>query len=235
MALNLGFTKSAESYVSTSLPSLRPYEIYDVKFDGFEDTVVESKKEEHKGEKYQILKIKFKNESGQYQHSLFAPKEGDDKRRPYKNANGHEGEFPSNVEDFTLMIGHVLSAINPDALNKLVNSNKNLSYEQLVAFLKKATDPKIGTETKIKLVADSKGRATFPKIASVFEVGGEAVITNNCVGDKLGFTPYELGKKEEFNKAKPTNMASVSSGEDSDPLNESPIKKDEKDDLDFEL
>lgn len=232
MGLNIGFKKSAESYVSTSLPLLKPYGIYSVTFEGFEASEVQGKKDPE--QKYQILRIKFKNDDGQYNHSLFVPSSDKDlERRKNTNSNGHETEFPSNAEVFSLMIGHVLSAICPAALEKL--AGKDVSYEQLVAFLKKATDPKIGTETKIKLVGDSKGRAIFPNIASIFEAGGEPVITNNCIGSKLGFTDYELRKKEEFANAKPTNMASTSAGKDSDPLNESPIGKEENDDIDFNL
>lgn len=231
MALNLGFKKNKEDYVSNSLPLLKPYGIYEVAFDGIEDTEVEGKK--HPGEKYRILKIKFKNEDGQYPHSLFVPTtEKDAERRSTTNSNGHEVQFASNVEEFTLMIGHMLATVCPEALEKLTKSNKDISYEQLYQFIKKATDPKIGLKTHIKLVGNSNGKAVFPKIASVFEKDGEAVITNNCIGDKLGFNNYELTKKEEFEKAKPTNMASTS---DSDPLNESPVKNEEKDNLDFEL
>lgn len=225
--MNIGFGKD-EKYVSTSLPQLKAWEIHDVEFDGFEYSKFSGRKDPNA--EYEVLRIKFKNDEGQFAATLFAPKPGDDKRTTRKNANGHEVENPSNLEVFTKTVGHVLTAISPDTLNKL--SGKNISFEKLCAFLEKDTASKIGTKTKIKLIGDSNGRPRFPYMLSIFENGGEAVITNNCVGDKLGFTAYELDRKAAAANAKPTNMPNTQND-----LVEggNPVREEASDDLDWNL
>lgn len=230
MEMNIGF-KADEKYVSTSLPLLKPWEIHDVEFDGFEYATFDGKKDP--SAKYEVLKIKFKNDEGQFTHTLFAPKPGDDKRPLRKNKNGHEMEGPSNVEVFTKTIGHVLNEISPATLTKL--AGKNTTFEKLCAFLVSETKSKIGTKTKIKLVGDKDGKPKFPYLLSVFENGGEAVVTNNCIGQKLGFTSYELDKKKEMESAAPTQMPSTSNGGSESVSMGSPVQEDAKDPLDFDL
>ena len=227
MEMNIGFGKD-EKYVSTSLPQLKAWEIHDVTFEGFEYSKFSGRKDPNA--EYEVLKIKFKNDEGQFTATLFAPKPGDEKRTERTNSNGHKVENPSNLEVFTKTIGHVLTAISPETLAKL--AGKNTTFEKLCAFLKKETDPKIGTKTKIKLIGDSNNRPRLPYMLSIFEKGGEAVITNNCIGDKLGFTSYELDRKAAAEKAKPTNMASTTGGKGSE---DSPIQEEPSEDLDFNL
>ena len=176
---------------------------------------------------YEVLKIKFKNDVGQFTHTLFAPKPGDEVRPKRTNSNGHEMESPSNLETFIKTIGHVLTEVCPEALTKL--------FEKLCKFLEKETNPKIGLETKIKLIGDKDNKPKFPYLLSVFEVGGDAVITNNCIGKNLGFTAYELEQKKKIESAKPTKMPDLDSTVGQISENNTPIKEDESDDLDFNL
>ena len=108
MDLNIGF-KADEKYVSTTLPLLKAWEIHDVKFDGFEYSKFAGKKDP--SATYEVLKIKFKNDVGQFTHTLFAPKPGDEVRPKRTNSNGHEMESPSNLETFIKTIGHVLTEV----------------------------------------------------------------------------------------------------------------------------
>lgn len=123
-----------------------------------------------------------------------------------------------------------MTAISPDTLTKL--AGKSVSFEKLCAFLKKETDSKIGTKTKIKLIGDSNGKPRLPYMLSIFENGGEAVITNNCIGDKLGFTAYELDRKAAAANAKPTNMPNT---QNDTAEAGSPVKEEASDDLDWNL
>lgn len=230
MDLNIGF-KADEKYVSTNLPLLKAWEIHDVKFDGFEYSKFAGKKDP--SATYEVLKIKFKNDNGQFVHTLFAPKPGDEVRSKRTNSNGHEMENPSNLETFTKTIGHVLTEVCPEALNKL--SGKSTTFEKLCKFLEKETASKVGFETKIKLIGDKDNKPKFPYLLSVFEVGGDAVITNNCVGKNLGFTAYEMEQKKKVENAKPTQMPSLNSDSNLTTNNDSPIKEEESDDLDFNL
>ena len=153
MDLNIGF-KADEKYVSTTLPLLKAWEIHDVKFDGFEYSKFAGKKDP--SATYEVLKIKFKNDIGQFTHTLFAPKPGDEVRPKRTNSNGHEMESPSNLETFIKTIGHVLTEVCPEALTKL--SGKSTTFEKLCKFLEKETNPKIGLETKIKLIGDKDNK-----------------------------------------------------------------------------
>ena len=114
-------------------------------------------------------------------------------------------------------------------------SGKSTTFEKLCKFLEKETNPKIGLETKIKLIGDKDNKPKFPYLLSVFEVGGDAVITNNCIGKNLGFTAYELEQKKKIESAKPTKMPDLDSTVGQISENNTPIKEDESDDLDFNL
>lgn len=230
MDMNIGF-KADEKYVSTTLPLLKAWEIHDVEFDGVEYAQFDGKKDPTA--KYEVLKIKFKNDEGQFTHTLFAPKPGDEKRTTRKNSNGHEIENPSNVEVFTKTIGHLLTEISPATLDKL--AGKSTTFEKLCKFLEAETKSKIGFKTKIKLIGDKDNKPRFPYMLSVFENGGEAVITNNCIGQKLGFTSYELDRKKDMESATPTKMPSLDSSSQNSVSTGSPIKEEESDKLDFEL
>lgn len=210
--MNLGFGKE-ESFVSDNLPLLKPWDIYEVEFDGVEQVVVDGKKDPTK--KFNILKWTFKNENGQYVESLFIPStEDDNKRTPKVNKNGHETENPSSVEVFMKEIGQLLTFIAPKALAAM--KGKSFGVDALVKFLIDNLNktPIKGTKVAIKLVGNKNNMARFPYFLNVFEKGGEAKITNNFISDsvvKLGFTAYELNQKEIAATAKPTNMNSVSS------------------------
>ena len=230
MDMNIGFGAN-EKYVSTNLPQLKAWEIHDVKFDGVEYAQFEGRKDPTA--KYEVLKIKFKNDKGQYVHTLFAPKPGDEKRTVRTNANGHEVENPSNLEVFIKTVGHLLTEVCPEALTKL--AGKNTTFEKLCKFLMEATKSKIGFQTKIKLIGDKDNKPRFPYMLSVFEKGGEAVITNNCIGQNLGFTPYELDRKKAAESATPTNMPNINAAPAGTPMMNAPIQEEPKDGLDWDL
>ena len=59
MEMNIGFNAN-DNYVSTSLPLLKAWDIHDVKFDGVEYAQFDGKKDPTA--KYEVLKIKFKND-----------------------------------------------------------------------------------------------------------------------------------------------------------------------------
>lgn len=204
--MNLNFNASANSFVSTSLPVLKPWEIHEVVFDGCEYTTFEGKKDPT--QTYEVFKISFRNENGRYTETLFAPKAGDDVRRTRKNANGHEVEMPSNLETLVKTIGHFLTAVAPEVLEKLLG--KQTSFKSLCEGIQKATDKYKGKKSlKLKLIAGKDGKPRLPYILSIFKNGEDSEITNNCMGENLYFTDYELGQKDKFENEKPTSMASV--------------------------
>ena len=106
--MELNFNLSATPSVSTSKPRLKPYEIHRVK-------LAEAKVETLKG----ILKVRFENNEGYYEESIFFPKEGDDKRPTRQNKEGHEVESPSNFERTMSFIAQVGTVMNPTEFEKL--------------------------------------------------------------------------------------------------------------------
>ena len=229
MDMNISFTPD-ENYVSTALPLLKPWDIYNVKFDGCEYTTFDGKKDPTA--KYEVLKIKFieVNGAGQHTETFFAPKPGDEKRPIRTNKEGHEMESASNLESFQKSIGQFLTVIAPEIMGKL--SGKSTTFETLATFIAKNTESKKGTVTNIKLIGNSQNRARIPYIASVFEKGGPVVVTNNWIGDNLGFTTYELSAKAKQANAAPTDMASTQGGTTG---SSAPVQQEKSDDLDFNL
>lgn len=201
-----------ESFVSKSLPQLKPWRVHEVSFEGFTNRTVDGKKDPAK--KYHILSITFKNDEGQYVHDLFLPQPGDEKRGTRTNDKGVEVETPSRVDTFVKTIGHVLNAVAPELLDKL--KGKDIDVEKLALFLEKESKQYVGRTTKIKLVADNEGRPRFPYFLNIFEPGKAAVVTNNFCGLSVGFTPYELERKKNQETAKPSKMEEPS--DESDPL-----------------
>lgn len=208
MDLNIGF-KSDEKFVASNL-TLKPWGIYEVKFDGCEHSIL--KKKDDESVTYEVLKFKFKSDKGSYTETLFAPKPGDEKRGTKKNANGHEIPTPSSVENFKAMLGQLLTFIKPEILNKL--AGKSVAFTTLAKLIVKETESVIGKTVYIKLIGNNKGLARSPYMLTIFEGNNEPSIVNNFISDnidKLGFSNYELQQKEKAQTAKPTNMASVTS------------------------
>lgn len=233
MNLNIGFNKD-EKFVSSSLPLLKAWGIYEVTFDGCEYTTFAGKKDPNAN--YEVLKFKFKGETGQYVETLFAPKPGDEERKTRTNANGHEVPTPSNIDNFKYELGQLLTYISPEALNKL--AGKSVSFSDIAKFVVKQTEASIGKTVYIKLIGNKSNKPRFPYFLSFFEGQGEPVITNNFISDsinKLGFTEYELSQKDKIENAKPTNMASVSEGNSTDLNNPDASDESASADLDLDL
>jgi hypothetical protein len=111
-------------------------------------------------------------------------------------------------------------------------SSKFRSFDDVAKALIAITDKVKGTKTKIKLVGrtrDNRVVAEIPTITSVFD--GVATITDNYIGNKLFFTPYEEGKRNEYLKGTPTDMEKVPA---SDPLMGVAQETPAEDELDLE-
>lgn len=215
-----------ESFVSTSLPTLKPWDIYEVKFEECVYEVIQGKKDPSMT--YPVLKFKFKGDKGQFTETLFAPKSGDEVRGTKKNKNGHEIPTPSILDNFIYELGHLLTFICPEAL-KAITGKKVESFEKLAQFIVKSTAKSKNKTVFIKLIGNKDNKARFPYFLNIFESNpNQPVITNNFISDnadKLAFTDYELQQKAKIESAKPTDMASVANTD----LNE--VSDDSNDDL----
>lgn len=211
----MNFAISKESAVRNIRRQLAPWNIYDVTFVGCE--VREFKGTKDPNMTYQVLDIKFENEDGYFTVTRFFPKQGDDVRRKLPSKKGGEREVASNFEELMNIVKQTAEVLTPEGFKKMSElSSKFKSFDDVAKALIAITDKVKGTKTKIKLVGrtrDNRVVAEIPTITSVFE--GVATITDNYIGNKLFFTPYEEGKRNEYLKGTPTDMEKVPA---SDPL-----------------
>lgn len=207
--MELNFNLSATPSVSTSKPRLKPYEIHRVK-------LAEAKVEALKGKKdpdavYEILKVRFENNEGYYEESIFFPKEGDDKRPTRQNKEGHEVESPSNFERTMSFIAQVGTVMNPTEFEKLKGIPFK-SFGELCDHFIKILKPKYGTETNLKLIGATDKDGNFvPRLPYFLALNkqGEVFVSDNFIGDNLFFTEYDLKRKEELKAKKPTDVDAI--------------------------
>lgn len=227
----MNFAISKESAVRNVRRQLAPWNIYDVTFVGCE--VREFKGTKDPNITYQVLDIKFENEDGYFTVTRFFPKQGDDVRRKLLNKKGGERELASNFEELMNIVKQTAEVLTPEGFKKMSElSSKFRSFDDVAKALIAITDKVKGTKTKIKLVGrtrDNRVVAEIPTITSVFE--GVATITDNYIGNKLFFTPYEEGKRNEYLKGTPTDMEKVPA---SDPLMGVAQETPAEDELDLE-
>ena len=189
----------------------KPWNIYDVKFEGCSVEHIKGKKDPNAT--YDILKTRFANDEGYYEERIFFPKDDKDAERPvYKNSEGHDYYGASNLERAMTFVAQVASVMNPEGYKKMQElSKKFTSFDDVCKVLIKITDPKKNSETKLKLVGrkDKNGtvHAVLPKFCAVNKEG-ELFTCDNFIGDKLFFSAYEEQKKAEYQNAKPTSMPS---------------------------
>lgn len=155
--------------------------------------------------------FKFKCPNGEYSERIFEPNEESLKRRTTKNSNGHESELPSDFERTQLVVMQILDAYNPkgaDALRK--NGSKIHTFDQFMELVKKAlanpTKPTKEHNIMLKLNGrtDQKGK-TYARLpyANIGDDGKPWM--SKFIGENVTLSSYELGKQEEYKKAKPSN------------------------------
>lgn len=206
------FNVTAGASQSAIRPTLSGNEIHTVKFDGAEAPDFQGKKDPTAN--YKVLRLKFSNEDGVFEHTIFEPRENDFERG--ENEFERDGSVnkiptPSNVESFMLLLKHLIDAILPDIAAKIDSGELTLGgkdWDQLRNNMVKLFEKGVGNETSIKLITDSKGEARFPGFFAAVNREGKAYVRNNFIGKNLGFTPYEKTRMTNQKTAKPTNTES---------------------------
>ena len=180
--------------------------IHTVKFSGITPEIIKGKT----GEIFNIINITFENESGTFTHKIFEPKS--DGRGQYPN-------MPSAEEETQYFIAHIASVICPEFLEAM--ENKNPSWGDVGKYLKKFSDPMIGTEYKIKLMLrkdknTGKVYPDIPRVAAVAKKDGAIFMANQFVakvGAVLDFSEYELKRIRTIKMeamAVPTESSNIS-------------------------
>jgi len=209
MKFNIGTTEIASQ--STGATRLKGGEIHDVKFDGAEATTIEKK---DGSATFDVLKLKFKNDDGTFEHVLFEPKEGDEIRQK----NQYDSENPSNVENLIFTVKHLLAAVAPDVAKKIEDKGLNIEgwngKSGLREFVVNNTAKSKDKEVRIKLVKDKTGNGVFPSFPLGMSKEGSVYPRTNFIvaaGGKLDFTAKEIERMNSIAAASPTSMAGTTS------------------------
>lgn len=205
MKFNIGTTEIASN--STGVARLAANTIHNVTFEGVEAATIDKK---DGSASFDVIRIKFKNDDGVFEHVLFEPKAGDEIRAK----NQYDSENPSNVENLIFTIKHLLAAIAPTVAKQI--EEKGLSVEGwngdkgLRQFLVKNTAKANGTETQIKLLATKEGNPIFPGFPLGMSKEGNVYPRTNFIGKNLKFTAKEIERMNAVATATSTNMPSNS-------------------------
>lgn len=205
--MNFGLLNQIPEQKSASERQLKPWNIYNVKFAGCR--IEEIHKEENV---YKILKVRFESEQGYYDTPIFflADDERNTKKGSYTLSNGNVVETPSIEQQTYALIGQICMFLNPEGFKKLqANASKIKSFDELATYIVKITDTQKGKECQIKLVGrPSVDGRVYPNVPNLvrFNQKGELYACDTYIGNDLFFTDYQLGKKNEYENAKPTPM-----------------------------
>jgi hypothetical protein len=211
------FDATAGASQSTATPRLQGNEIYTV---ALKECVIEDiQKKDDPSKIFKVLKIKFGNEDGTFEHTVFEPNEdkGDFKRGEtnFTNKNGNVEKIsqPSQVESMMLLFKHIIDGFVPEIGKEIDNGTRNISaknWDGIRLVVKKVLDLGIGNENKVKLVKDKNGEARFPGFFTGLSKEGKAYVRNNFVGPKIAFTSYELKRINSESTANPSKITDLS-------------------------
>jgi len=208
--MSFSFNTTAGASQSTAKPRLPGNNIYDVKFDGCEIQDIVGVKDPTMT--YKVLKLKFSNDDGSFEHTVFEPRAEDFDRREseFTNKQGKTEKIPqaSNVESMMLLFKHAIDSIHPQTAKEIDAKTKSLTagnWEDLRKLVVQILDKGKGVATKIKLLKNSKtGEATFPGFFTGLTKEGVPYVKNNFIGAKIAFSTYELQRISNEATAKPT-------------------------------
>jgi hypothetical protein len=227
--MNFSFDATAGASQS-STTRLVGNEIHTVKLESCEKVDFEGKKDPSKT--FKVLKFKFSNEDGIFEHVEFEPtKENGD----FERTTSPQG-YPqaSKAETAMLFFKHVIDGFNPAVAKQIDSKEKSLgapSWDKLRDLMVEILKNSKNTENKIKLLKNNKGEAQFPGFYVGISKEGKSFIKNNFIGNKVAFTPYEIGRIKKESEAAPTNMQKQEDEFLKDPTPES----DDSLDLNFDL
>lgn len=211
---NFSFDATAGASQSTTKNRLVGNSIYNVALEGCEVQDITGVKDP--SAIYKVIKIKFSNEDGAYEHTVFEPRPDDFKRgeNEITNKNGNKEKIPqpSNVESMMLLFKHIIDAYVPEVAKQIDNKEKSLgakSWDELRKLIVAILEKGKGRKNNIKLIKDNKGEAKFPGYFASISKDGTAYIRNNFIGEKVAFTAYEADKINKEASAKPTSAASA--------------------------
>lgn len=153
------------------------------------------------------MRTKFEGKDGIFEETTFCPKDGDEVR-----AKNGDRESPSNLERFQFFVAQLGEQLCPERYAKFKGRQYDLpnDFERMIKDLGEVLKPAVGKTFKLKLIGNKKGEAVLPYFVNINREG-VAYTSNNFLGDKVFFTPYELETMEKQKNTKPTDMDAVTS------------------------
>lgn len=208
---NFSFGNTAGASQSTSKPRLAGNNIYNVTFEGCEIKDVVGVKDPTA--LYKQLVLRFGNEDGIFEHTVWEPKPEDFVRKDsefVKNGKAEKIPQPSGVETTLLLFKHAMDVINPTVAKAIDEQKKQLTapnWDELRLLVVKILDAGKGTKTTIKLLKNKAGEAVFPGFFTGLTKEGKPYIKNNFIGPKVAFSTFEAEKIKKEATAQPTPAA----------------------------
>lgn len=208
---NFGSVATAKS--SSSSHRLRAYDIHEVAFDEAKIEEVEIKNGDRAGEKVKTLRVRFSNDNGYFEETLWFPSSDRDFER---TENQWGGQNPSNFDRAKMFVVHVLGTLNPEGLETFRNivcgndpkHKAPRDFDEFIAYFIALVNKAKGVKTKLKLVGRNSQGNIQPALPFFCAVNkdGEEYIKDNFLGDNVAFSAKELQAKAQFENTKPTPM-----------------------------
>lgn len=194
--------------------TLEGNEIHDVTFKGVDISDVKKK---DGSATFRTIKFKFEGAEGAtYEHAIFEPTARDTERTVSTFQSKTEGtpieiENPSSWEQSSLLIKAIIDVVVPATAKKIDAGEITIGGENWDDFrknIKAMLDPGIGAKTKIKLVKNNQGFATFPGYFASISKEKQLYIRNRFIGTGLKFEDFEVRRMKNA-AAAPTKMDSI--------------------------
>jgi hypothetical protein len=110
----------------------------------------------------------------------------------------------------------IIEVLNPEFHAKMKADPKKYSapsFDKLIELVKMILDPKVGTETQIKLLPNGRF-VGFPGFPARIDRNGNLYLSTSFIGSDLTLTAYEKNQIDKALAAKPTKMESFAMGGD---------------------
>lgn len=227
--MDFNFSNLANTnFQSNGTVYLKPYNIYKVNLTKIEKTELKGSKDPNAT--YPIVTLEFTgcgDDKGVFSTNLFIPTSADDTKRPvFQNANGHEYERPSRMENFQYTLLQLVHVLNPGqkspkatgeiAIRELLSQGKIKTVDQFIDIIIKALQDKNTVETNLKLVGRTSNGTVYSALPNACGINkaGE-IFPINFIGENLFFSNYELNQQKAYQNAKPTNMEKIEESDNS--------------------
>lgn len=150
------------------------------------------------------MELTFENADGTHRELMFEP-------RSSERTTSQFGPNPSEAEQFMCKVKQVIAALDPELAAAIETDGAKFAapnFASFVKLVKKYLDPKVGSETFIKLIPTSGNFVGFPGFPAKLNKDGILYMSTKFIGEDLTLTSAEAIRIEIAAKAAPTDMKS---------------------------